>query len=326
MQGTQEKTDGGVARLAAAGRAARRKAARAGRVWPFHGETGAGPEGQLFLTRIGDLTLAVAEGRPVVRADAAQRAGGHAVALWALDTGAAVFKGAGGRLRPLRRGEVLLAHSADPLDIRGELGARLVCLSLPGHLLSPRFVAHERLRGGAQRAHAGGVSGLLAELILRLASPHLAAPGAGALTDAVGGLISATLEDCWAAEDGDSVERLGRARMEAIGQYLRRHFADPNLSPSDVAEAIGVSRRYLHKLYTAENRSFRRDLITLRIEACVKAFADAKQAGKTIADIAFAAGYTDISQFNRHFRKLKGATPSSVRAAMASGVGSRKAA
>jgi AraC-like DNA-binding protein len=236
--------------------------------------------------------------------------------LWALIEGSAVFKAADGRLRPLRIGEVLVTHSEAPFDLRGDAGARLAGLGVPAHLFVPRFVARERLLGGALRSHGGGVAGLLSELLKGLVDPARAVPGAGALTDAVGGLISATLEDCWAGEDHQASERLGRARMDSIGQYLRRHFADPELSPNDVARAIGVSRRYLHKLFALETRSFRQELIALRIEACLKAFADKQQAGKTIAEIAFAAGYTDISQFNRHFRRLRGTTPSSTRQAL----------
>ena len=48
----------------------------------------------------------------------------------------------------------------------------------------------------------------------------------------------------------------------------------------------------------------------------MKSFLDENQVGKTIAEIAFAAGYTDISQFNRHFRRMKGATPSALRRAV----------
>jgi len=99
--------------------------------------------------------------------------------------------------------------------------------------------------------------------------------------------------------------------------HLRRHFADPDLCAANVAAAVGVSRRYLHRLYAEDDRSFREELIALRIEACLRALLDANQAEKTIAEIAFAAGYADISQFNRHFRRLKGTTPSQLRRAAA---------
>jgi AraC-like DNA-binding protein len=183
------------------------------------------------------------------------------------------------------------------------------------HLVTPRFVSRERVRGGAVRAHSGGVALLMHQLLSGLMTSTRAIPGAGALADALGGLISAMLEDCWASEPDEGLARR-KVRLEQIGQHIRRSFADPALSPGAVAEALNLSRRYVHKLYAQEGRSFRQDLIALRIDACLKAFQDEKQAKKTIAEIAFAAGYTDISQFNRHFRRLKGATPSALRTAL----------
>ena len=55
--------------------------------------------------------------------------------------------------------------------------------------------------------------------------------------------------------------------------------------------------------------------MALRIEACLAAFGDENQVEKTIAEIAYSAGYADISQFNRHFRRLRGETPSASRRA-----------
>ncbi len=284
--------------------------------WPFRDGLSIGPEGRLSLRRMGDLILAEATGKPVLRCEARARTAGSAtgtVMLAALAQGEAVFKAWDGRLRPVRQGEVLILDSDTDLDIRGEPGARLIGLLAPLHLLSPRFVARERLRGGALRAHFGGVPSLLRDFLIGLADPKRAAPGAGALIDVLGGLVSATLEDCWASAAEDSADRLSRARLDQITQHMRRHFADPDLSAEDVARAVGISRRYLHKLFTEAGRSFRTELVNLRIEACLKVFADEKQAGKTIADVAFAAGYTDISQFNRHFRRIHGETPSTAR-------------
>ncbi|MGA0603304.1 helix-turn-helix domain-containing protein [Caulobacter sp. KR2-114] len=242
------------------------------------------------------------------------------VLLAALGAGEAVYRAFDGRLKLLRPGEILVLESELPVDVRIGDGGRLSALVAPAHMLAPRFVARERLRGGALRAHAGGVAVLLHQLLKGLTEPERAPLGAGALVDAVGGLVSAVLEDCWAQErdDGQAMRKL---RMEQINQHIRRNFADPELSPGDVAEALGLSRRYVHKLYAQEGRSFRQDLIGLRIEACLRAFTDEQQAGKTIADIAYAAGYTDISQFNRHFRKLKGDTPSNVRRALVDTLG-----
>src|SRR6185295_11379087 len=100
-------------------------------------------------------TLALFEGQADLKADAATRMRGDVVILFALARGAAVFKAQDGRLRPLRPGEVLPATSTAQLDLRTESGSRLIGLSLPIHLLVPRFVAREKLRGGVLRAHGG---------------------------------------------------------------------------------------------------------------------------------------------------------------------------
>jgi AraC-like DNA-binding protein len=236
------------------------------------------------------------------------------VLLLALARGEGAFRSPDEGLRRLRRKEVLLTLGGAPLALRLETGARLVGLAAPTHLLAPRFVSEPQLRAGVLRCHGFGVAPLLFDLLLRLAARQAAAPGAGALLDAVGGLLSATLEDCVAAEPA-ARRRAADARREQIARHLRRHFADPYLTAADVAAAVGVSRRYLHRLYADDGRSFRGELIALRIEACLRAFRDEGQVDKTIAEIAFSAGYADISQFNRHFRRLNGATPSQLRAA-----------
>lgn len=305
-------------RIAAAleqGRPLRTPAART--EWPFVSGIVAGPGGAVAVRRVGELAVLELSGRPVLRCQ--PRAGGPArtprVMFLTLVRGEATFRAFDGRLRAVRQKDVLVFDSDLTLDVRGEEGALLLGVTLPLHLISPRFVSRERIRGGAVRCHSGGVALLLHQLMAGLMTSGRAIPGSGALTDALGGLVSAMLEDCWAVERDEGLVKR-KSRLEQIGQYVRRNFADPDLSPGAVAEALNLSRRYVHKLYAQEGRSFRQDLVGLRIESCLKAFQDEKQAHKTIAEIAFAAGYTDISQFNRHFRKLKGATPSSLRVAL----------
>lgn len=290
--------------------------------WPISGAVGGESSGPLTVRRMAELSVIELSSRSALRCGPKPNTGNRSpqILLAALTLGEAVYRASDGRLKLLRPGEVLVLESELAVDVRVDDGGRLAGLILPTHLLSPRFVARERLRGGALRAHSGGVATLLHQLIGGLVTPHRAAPGIGGLTDAVGGLVSAMLEDCWAQERDDG-QALRKLRLEQIGQHMRRNFADPELSPGDAADALGFSRRYVHKLYAQEGRSFRQELVALRIEACLRAFTDEKQGSKTIADIAFAAGYTDISQFNRHFRKLKDDTPSAVRRTLAQHVG-----
>jgi AraC-like DNA-binding protein len=236
------------------------------------------------------------------------------VVLVALTRGGCGFTAADERPRRLRRKEVLLALGGAALTLAPDAGSRLIGLAAPAHLIAPRLVSAERLRAGALKNHAGPVAALLYDLVTRLAGGEPGAPGAAALADAIGGLLSATLEGCESATP-QGRGAAGQTRLQQIGRHLRRHFADPGLCAADVAAAVGVSRRYLHRLYAEDGRSFRDELVALRIEACLDAFMDEDQVEKTIAEIAYSAGYADISQFNRHFRRLQGQTPSASRRA-----------
>jgi hypothetical protein len=164
------------------------------------------------------------------------------VLLLALTHADCAFKGRDEHLKRMRRREVLLVLGGSPLVLRPEVGARLVGVAIPAHLLAPRFVSPDRLKAGAMACHALGVAPLLYDLLARLTSRDSATPGAGALIDAVGGLLSATLEDCVAPEL-PARGQAAQARREQIMRHLRRHFADPDLSAADVAAAVGVSRR-----------------------------------------------------------------------------------
>jgi len=301
-------------------------AGRNARRWPVDG---AGPQTTVTTRTVGELTILEFAGQPSVRCAAqprAPQAGRARLLLLVLTGGACAFRGGDGRLHDMREHEVLVTDCASPMELRGDEGANVVGLMAPAHLVAPRFVSLERLQAATLRSHGRGVAALLYDFLASLADGQRVTPGAGALVDAVGGLLSAALEDCLTVEDARQGEA-GRVRLEQIVRHMRRHFADPGLSAADVAEAVGVSRRYLHKLYAHEGLTFRQELIALRIDACLKAFLDEQQADKTIAEIAFAAGYTDISQFNRHFRRLKGATPSAIRrASLAELVATRKSA
>ena len=281
----------------------------------------AGPGGSVDSRRSGEAVILGLTGRSALRHAASGRAKAERLLFLTLLCGEAAFRPWDGRLRPVASGDVLALDSALPVEVRAEAGARLAGVVLPLHMISPRFVTRERLRAGALRAHAGGVAHLLHQLLGGVADGPVT-PGAGALADAIGGLASAMLEDCW-AQDGAGRPAASAVRLDQVAQHLRRHFSDPTLTAGAVAEALGISRRYLHKLYAQTGRSFRHELIGLRIDSCLRALADERVGRKTIAEIALAAGYADISQFNRHFRRLKGATPTAVRRALRAARGPR---
>lgn len=102
------------------------------------------------------------------------------------------------------------------------------------------------------------------------------------------------------------------ARLHAAHDEIAACFQDPELSLATVAARLRISRRYLQRLLEGSGTSFTARVNELRLQ---RAFELLSVPGAVrIADVALAAGFSDISHFNRLFRARFGDTPGSVRA------------
>jgi AraC-like DNA-binding protein len=87
------------------------------------------------------------------------------------------------------------------------------------------------------------------------------------------------------------------------------------LSATTIAKGLGVTPRCVHLLLEETGRSFTHHLLEKRLEKAAALLRDPRWHRRKIAEIAAEAGFTDLSYFNRAFRRHFAATPSDVRAA-----------
>jgi AraC-like DNA-binding protein len=104
------------------------------------------------------------------------------------------------------------------------------------------------------------------------------------------------------------------ARFAVIKQAIRDRVSDPTLSIESIAKRQGVTPRYIQQLFAAEGVTFTEFVRARRLELAYSRL-DAPGARPGIAEVAFACGFGDLSNFNRAFRQRYGMTPSDVRAA-----------
>jgi AraC-like DNA-binding protein len=69
----------------------------------------------------------------------------------------------------------------------------------------------------------------------------------------------------------------------------------------------------VHLLLEETGKSFTHHLLEKRLEAAAALLRDPRWRDRRIADVALAAGFIDLSYFNRVFRRHYGASPSDVR-------------
>ena len=103
------------------------------------------------------------------------------------------------------------------------------------------------------------------------------------------------------------------ARQRVLLDHIAQHAGEPEMDPARVAERLGMSVRYLHRLLEPTGRSFSEHLLDQRLERATAMLRDPRFARVKIADIAGKAGFADISHFNRSFRHAFGDTPLGMR-------------
>ncbi|PMR71991.1 helix-turn-helix transcriptional regulator [Billgrantia endophytica] len=115
---------------------------------------------------------------------------------------------------------------------------------------------------------------------------------------------------------------LGALRLRAIKADLRVHAWRGDLSLGWVARRHGVSPSYVRALFDREGSSFTDHLLELRLRRVFERLChpnsgshlnSGKSDERSITDIAYAAGFNNLSWFYRAFKRRFGMTPSDVR-------------
>jgi AraC-like DNA-binding protein len=123
-----------------------------------------------------------------------------------------------------------------------------------------------------------------------------------------------------ATRDAADVARCGgvqAARLRSARAYIMENSGNQNLSIAMVAAHLGVSPRYLQKLFENEDCTFSAFLLGQRLVQAHRMLTSPKFDQCKVSAIAYDAGFGDLSYFNRCFRRRYGATPRDVREAAA---------
>ena len=108
---------------------------------------------------------------------------------------------------------------------------------------------------------------------------------------------------------------------ERIEGFIQDNLADPALGPGAIAEAVGISVRHLHRLFSARGRRVSDWIREQRLERCSADFVDRRSSGKSITEIAFSWGFSDSAHFSRCFKLRFGVSPREFRLRVESGSG-----
>jgi AraC-like DNA-binding protein len=106
------------------------------------------------------------------------------------------------------------------------------------------------------------------------------------------------------------------ARYAAIKADIAARLSDQGLAVGSVAARHGITPRYVQMLFEADGTTFTHYVLNRRLALAHRLLTDPRHARSTVTAVALAAGFGDLSSFNRAFRRVYGASPSEVRAAV----------
>ncbi len=205
------------------------------------------------------------------------------------------------------RGCVLIDCSA-PYRLECLPTTRSVALRFPDAWLRNWIPAPERLAGRPLLDSSGWGAALSAALATFDGEQELALP-----PDTVAEQIAALL--ALAAGPDMHPRTASEQLLNRVRRTIRDRCHEAGLSPSMVADDVGVSKRYLHLLCANAGTTFRSELMRMRLDAAHRLLSDRRYDLMAVGEITARCGFVEPSHFARRFRKAFGLGPSDFRAA-----------
>lgn len=209
-------------------------------------------------------------------------------------------------------GAFLVERSHLPYEFSYSAKNTLWVLKVPIVALRPRVGLPERIASLSFDSTCG--TGALFVDMIRLIAPRLVEMDASArdmtgkhLVDILA--MSLTSDERMLMSDATSVQ-LGH--LHRVESFVRANLARSDLGPQTIAEACGISVRYLHQIMKQQGTSTCQWIRLQRLLRCDEMLRD-PVCRKLVSEIAYALGFGDHAQLSRHYKAHFGLSPTEAR-------------
>ncbi|SCW91735.1 acetamidase/formamidase family protein [Ancylobacter rudongensis] len=209
-------------------------------------------------------------------------------------------------------GQLILAPRGADWQLQFQRGLRAVVLSVPaeafrGRKVPPLAAVQPRVFGAEGLADIVGRTALAtAEALNRLSEAEWEAVAQSAAE-----LLLALSGELVAATSDPSSSRA--ALLQRLYAAIERSMGSEDISIADIAQAEGISERYVQKLFEGTGESFSHYVRERRLQRAWHDLANPAEAAVPIAEIAYRYGFADAAHFSRLFRERFGLPPRELR-------------
>jgi AraC-like DNA-binding protein len=214
-----------------------------------------------------------------------------------------------GRESMLKTGDCVLIDCTAPYEMDCLSTTRSVALRFPQEWLRNWIPAPESLAARPFKSTVGWGAALSAALAALDTDgvESLALPDAAVAEHIAALLALAAGPEARAASPGDKL-------YNRLLGTMRERADETDLTPVCVAEAHGISTRYLHYMFGEAGTTFGVELMRVRLERAHRLLSDKRFDALPIGEVAARCGFVAPSHFARRFRQTFGVVPTEFRA------------
>jgi AraC-like DNA-binding protein len=203
----------------------------------------------------------------------------------------------------------VLLDNQQPYELLRENGGASLAMRLEDSWLR-RWIPHPKAAVAKPIVAEDGWGSSLAAMLRTIAKHGLADAilPRSVIADQLGAFLALMI-----GGQGQGISRYQSDVLVRLKRCMQERLDDPDLNPTAVAGAIGISKRHLHGLFAQAGLTFGALLIDMRLERASKMLRDRRFSGYRAGDVAWSCGFTNASHFARRFRAKYGATPLNYR-------------
>ncbi len=122
---------------------------------------------------------------------------------------------------------------------------------------------------------------------------------------------------------GDNAQTAANPVLELstrITNYIETHLTESTLGPVEIATALGISVRHVHRAFSNQESTVADWIRTRRLKHCQSDLCNPRLQAKSITEIAFYWGFNDSAHFSHAFKKQFRICPRTFRSRVISGL------
>jgi len=218
-----------------------------------------------------------------------------------------------GREALLTPGTFALYDSTQPYSLTFDQRFHQLVIQMPKNVLLRHLIKPEKYTAIPMSGHSG-LGAVLSDFIFSLAREmnQISAMPDELSENLLNMIALAFSSSVMLSQVGDH-EIVRESRKRRIRQYIESNLYDPSLSNQQIADALHISIRYLHKLFDDEAETVHAMILNKRLERARELLNDSAFAAQSIGRIAMSTGFTSAAHFSSAFKKRYGICPSDIR-------------